>query len=347
MRLYYNKTKCTQLIYRNGTVYPTTINPKMIVDLSSYKDYQLSDFDVFDLSLIQNTDTITLHREYALGDLLQLIAAARLIKKRYNIKKIVVITNERFVSDLNYCFKDIIFITSEFLIQSQPNLGYIFTLDGILEKDHSGTNHENGLHRIEILLNYFGINEFTKDDLDWSLNLVGGLNMPQLKTDKKMIGLQIRGSGYMKTLPTEMIKQIATELSKEHYVVLIDQDKDKGFEGKNIINLCGQLKPPHVIELLRRCQLCLTMDSGVLWMAHVANCPTLTFLGSTREHERISLHPQYPDKAKCIDLTKYVGCEPCFETRCRCKGAINCMNKVSYDMIKAELLEKVKLILGD
>lgn len=347
MHLYYNKTKLPQLIYRNGTVYPTTINPKMIVDLSGYKDYQLCDFDIFDLDLIKNTDIVTLHREYALGDLLQLVAAARLIKKKYTIGKIFVITNERFVSDLNYCFKDISFITNELLIHNQSNLGYIFTLDGILERDHSNTNGENALHRVEILLNYFGITEFTKDELDWSLNTNGGLNMPQLKSDKKMIGLQIRGSGCMKTLPIEMIKQIATELSREHYVVLIDQDRDKGFEGHNIINLCGQLKTPHVIELLRRCQLCLTMDSGVLWMAHVANCPTLTFLGSTREHERISLHPQYPDRAKCIDLTKYIGCEPCFETRCRCKGAINCMNKINYDMIKDELLEKVKQILGE
>ena len=319
----------------------------MIVDLSGFKDYLSQDFDEFNLELIRNTKRITIHREYALGDLLQVIAAGRLIKKRYNIGELWIITNERFVEDLNYCFKDIKFMSNEVLINYSYEFGFTFTIDGILERDHSLQNHENSKHRIEILLNYFGINEFTKDELDWSLNLRGGLNMPQLKTDKKIIGVQIRGSGFMKTLKPDMVRRIVEELAKDHYVALIDQDADKGFEGKNILNLCGKLKTPQVIELLRRCSLCLTMDSGVLWMAHVANCPTITFLGSTREAERISLHPQYPEKAKCIDLTKYVGCSPCFETRARCKGAVNCMNKVNYDIIKDELLEKVKQILGE
>jgi ADP-heptose:LPS heptosyltransferase len=319
----------------------------MIVDLSGFKDYLKQDFEEFNLNLLHNTKRITIHREYALGDLLQLIAAARLIKKRYNIGEIWIVTNERFVDDLNYCFADIRFMSAEVLIHASLDFDFTFTIDGILERDHSLQNTENAKHRIEILLNYFGIETFDKSELDWSVNLRGGLVMPQLKNDKKIVGVQIRGSGFMKTLPTQMVKAIVNELAKKYYVALIDQDKDQGFEGTNILNLCGKLKPPQVIELLRRCSLCLTMDSGVLWMAHVANCPTLTFLGSTREHERISLHPQYPEKAKAIDLTKYVGCEPCFETRVRCKGAVNCMNKVSYDIIKDELLEKVKSILGD
>ena len=319
----------------------------MIVDLSGFKDYLKQDFEEFNLELIRNTKRITIHREYALGDLIQVIAAARLIKKRYNIGDIWIVTNERFVDDLNYCFTDIRFMSNEVLIHASLDFGFTFTIDGILERDHSLQNTENGKHRIEILLNYFVINDFDKSELDWSLKLRGGLVMPQLKHDKKIIGFQLRGSGFMKTLPTQMVKEIIAELSKKYYVALIDQDKDKGFEGTNILNLCGKLKTPQVIELLRRCDMCFTMDSGVLWMAHVANCPTLTFLGSTREAERISLHPQYPEKAKCIDLTKYVGCEPCFETRTRCKGAVNCMNKVNYDMIKSELLEKVKTILGE
>jgi len=319
----------------------------MIVDLSGFKDYQKQDFDEFNLSLLYNTKRITIHREYALGDLIQLIAAARLIKQYYNISEIYIITNDRFVEHLNYCFHDIKFLTSEYLIHGSSDFGFTFTIDGILERDHSIHNKENAKHRMEILLNYFGITEFTKEELDWSLQLRGEVAMPAIPNDKKIIGVQMRGSGCMKTLPRQMVKDMINELAKDHYVALIDQDKDQGFEGKNILNLCGKLQPPQVIELLRRCSLCLTMDSGVLWMAHVANCPTLTFLGSTREAERISLHPQYPEKAKGIDLTKYVGCEPCFETRVRCKGAINCMNKVNYDMIKDELLEKVKQILGE
>ena len=185
MQLHYNKTKLPQLIYRNGTVYPTTINPKMIVDLSGFKDYLKQDFEEFNLELIRNTKRITIHREYALGDLIQVIAAARLIKKRYNIGDIWIVTNERFVDDLNYCFTDIRLMSNEVLIHASLDFGFTFTIDGILERDHSLQNTENGKHRIEILLNYFGINDFDKSELDWSLKLRGGLVMPQLKHDKR------------------------------------------------------------------------------------------------------------------------------------------------------------------
>ena len=344
--LYYNNTKCTQLIYSTGTVYPTAIYPKMIVDLSGYKDINWKAFSEFDINLIEGEDCITLCREYALGDLIQLVAVARVIREKLNIKNVQIVTNERFRTDLYFTYSDIIFIPMD-MLGHNIKTGFIFSLDGLLEKDHSNTNSENNKHRLDIYLEHFGITEFENNEFIWETKFKGGLNMPELKTNLKMIGLQIRGSGKMKTLPTEMIKSIADRLSQQYYVVLIDHDVNKGFEGKNILNLCGKLRPPQVIELLKRIDLCITMDSGVLWMAHSANCPTLTFLGSTREQERISLHPQYPEKAKSINLAEYVNCTPCFETMVHCKGKINCMNSVNYDMIEAEFIKKIKLILGE
>jgi ADP-heptose:LPS heptosyltransferase len=85
------------------------------------------------------------------------------------------------------------------------------------------------------------------------------------------------------------------------------------------------------------------MDSGILWLAHVASCPVLTLLGPTREEERVSLHPLYPEKAKSINIANMIGCTPCFETKARCGGKVNCMN--NFD--RAKLLEEIKLKISE
>lgn len=346
--LYYNKSKLTQLIYSPHDAYPVAVHPNMVIQLNGYKDVDKSAFAPFDTKLFNNCGAITLHREYALGDLIQLIPICRLLKFIIGVKRVNVITSGRFRDDLAVLYPDINFLTKEWLSGdfSALKLGYIISLNGILEKDHSSKNKENSKHRTQIYADFFNLGDINNIKLDWSYARKENQMSSLLPNDKPIIGFQIRGSGCMKTLPYDMVKSIVYDLAKDYYVVLIDPDKNKGFDGQNIINLCGKLKSSQVVALLENLDLCFTMDSGVLWMCHSANCPTITFLGSTRESERISLHPQYPHKAKAIDLSKYVGCEPCFETKCRCKGKIRCMNEVNYDMIKDELLEKVKLILG-
>lgn len=348
--IYYNKTKLTQIIYAKNDAFPTEIHPKMILKLDNYKDYNPNNFAEFKMECLKENDSISLHRDYALGDLIQLVPVARKLKEKLDVKNINIITSARFLKFMRASYGDLKIFSREVINHSanMPNMGFILTLNGILEKDHSLKNSENHKHRVNIYMNFFNLKDVDKNDLDWSHNLKGKIMNMDVKRKRKLIGLQIRGSGAMKTLPYEMIKKISFGLVEQGYdVVLIDQDKDKGFEGKGIINLCGQLTPVKVIALLHECDLCLTMDSGVLWMAHSANCPVITFLGSTRESERLSLHPQYPEKAKGIDLTKYINCKPCFETKVNCKGKINCMNAVNYDMIKSELSEKVKTILGE
>jgi ADP-heptose:LPS heptosyltransferase len=164
----------------------------------------------------------------------------------------------------------------------------------------------------------------------------------------KKIGVQLRGSGQMKTLPEDVVKEMIKRLTTKYQVVILDQDKDKGFEGHNIINTCGKLNVYECIALLMRLDCCITMDSGMLWLAHAANCPVLTILGPTREEERVSLHPQYPQKAKSLSISKEInGCEPCFETKAHCKGAINCMKKFDHEIFYTKLQQKLIQIVGE
>lgn len=297
-------------------------------------------FRKFNIKEIVDQESLTLVREFALGDLIMLIPVARNFKKQKNIKNLFIATSERFIKPLNTLFPDLEFLKLS-TCESKKH-GLKIHLNGILECDHSLNNEQRNLHRVDI---YGKFLDTKIDQLDWSsqMQTKGRLF---IKPQENTIALQIRGSGYMKTLPYEFVQRMALSIAAKGFkVLLIDQDAGKGFEGKNIINACGKMSVVDIIENLKYCKCVLTMDSGVLWLAHVASCPVITFLGSTREHERLSLHPLYPAKAKSIDLATHIGCTPCFETKARCKGTIDCMNKFNHDTILNEVHRNLDIIL--
>jgi hypothetical protein len=338
--LLYNVTKCPQVLDVNRSSFPITIYPGMVFEPSNMKNVMDEFFKPFDVSAFRNKNRVGFIRDFAMGDLIQLIPVVRYFKKYYNVKEVVIFTSDEYRILLKALFPDLKFMTSMSVNQNHK-CDILFNMNGLLEKDHSCTNDERNNHRVDVFLSNVGISEHPK--LDWNPSVPLWLNGVEFVKENKSIGLQIRGSGCMKTLPFDYVKEIAKELSKTYQVVLIDQSTDMGFEGTNIVNLCGKLNPIQVTALLSKLDCCITMDSGVLWLAHVANCPVLTLLGPTREHERISLHPQYPLKAKSISISEMMGCTPCFETRAHCNGRIRCMK----DFDRNKLLESIKIKISE
>ena len=345
IQMYINKSNATHILTHGSSPFGFSVRPNEIFDRrqTDIPVERLPWFEPFYMTSVLNANEVTLIREYALGDLIQLIPIARQLKK-INNKHLNIATTQRFVGCLRNMFEDLNFITTEKL--NCAKLGIKIHLNGILERDHSLNNPDRNLHRVDIYSKFFGLKV---EELDWSLKMQNTPEKMFFKENEKVIALQIRGSGAMKTLPHDFIKKIAFAIVQMGYkVLLIDQDKGMGFDGENIINACGKMDVIDIVTNLQKCKCVITMDSGVLWLAHVANCPVLTFLGSTREAERMSLHPQYPEKARSINLSEHVGCTPCFETRVRCKGSIDCMNKFNRDTILKEVIQNLKIILkGD
>ena len=342
MSLVYNKSKCSQILDIPGYAIPTVIHSGMIFDSEAYKVLNWNPFSPFEFEKLRNANLVYINRQYALGDVLMLIPVVRRMKEFYNIKEVGIITSETIVRSLNRTFDDIKFQTSECLARVKAD--FIFQTDGILERDHSFTNHQHEVHRTQIYLDYLGITD--NKNLNWTPSK---FIIPDVKFDNNMkkIGLQIRGSGAIKTLPFPFVMEMAKKLSDKYQVVLLDGNKDLGFEGNNILNLCGKISVAQCISVLQQIDGVITMDSGMLWMAHCAKTPVVTFLGATREHERMTLHPLYPEKARVINMAEIVGCEPCFETRIRCKRAHNCMNTFDRGIVLEKLLSEVKIILGE
>lgn len=345
MTRYYNKTKCPQIMKANG-IQQRVIMPNMIFKEGDYNIVNWKPYDIFEMKLLKDAQNVNILRTYALGDLIQLIAVVREFKKQYNVKNARILTSPRFVDILKFIFRDI-YITTENMVQwFEPKDGFTINLNSIIEKDHSLTNIDSKKHRVDIMLEYLDCKCVDKSKLDWSSQMQN-ISIPRLDSILPLVGIQIRGSGKLKTLPMDYIKKIVSSLSKEYTVVLIDQDKSYGFEGNNIINLCGKLTVPQLLQVMRNLDCCITMDSGVLWLAHIVDCPVVTLLGPTREHERLSLHPSYPEKAKAVELQKMVKCKSCFETMENCKGKINCMNVANCDTIIIAIEKNIKLILGE
>jgi len=340
-----NKTKCTQVVYEHNSSLPDFIHPGMIIKAGAYKNLLSEFFIPFSVDYLLHSKNVAFIRQYALGDLIQLIAACRNLKANTNISGITIITCASFVQALQPIYGDFKFM------EYAPGTiieGYdlIFVLDGMLETDHSTKNVERGIHRVDIYLQNFGLNFPCQKNYElWKPSKFIG-EMIMGKYEKPVIGLQIRGSGIMKTLPYDYIKKLAGILAEKYMVILLDQEKDKGFEGKSILNMCGKMSVHQCVSAMTQMDAVITMDSGMLWMAHAANCPVLTLLGSTREHERLSLHPQYPEKAKSVNIAEMVGCSPCFETRIRCKGKVNCMNAFNRDTLTCVIMSKIQELLG-
>jgi ADP-heptose:LPS heptosyltransferase len=329
----------TQVLDVKGSAFPIAIHPGMVFESTTMSGLYAEYFKEFTFDKFHNKKRVGFIRDFAMGDLIMLIPVVRQFKQHYNVKEVVIYTSEEYRILLRSLFSDISFLNN-MSTSSNHQCDILFNLNGLVEKDHSITNTERFQHRVHLFLSNLGISDIKKSIWNSSkpLNLYGVI-MP--KSDKKLIGLQLRGSGHMKTLPQDYVREIAHELSKKYRVVLIDQSKDQGFEGKDIINLCGKLNPYQVTALLSKLDCCITMDSGVLWLAHVADCPVLTLLGPTREQERLSLHPRYPSKAKGINISEMLGCSPCFETKVNCKGRIRCMK--DFDRVQLLNLIKVKI----
>ena len=341
-----NKSNCSQIIKNPTNIFPIVIYQNMAFNsdiISGFKFWKL--FEKFNIEIFKNKNSIAFFRSFALGDILQLIPVVRLIKIKYNIKIVAIVTLMNIIKELRESFRDILFYTESRFMNFTDVIS--FNLDGILEKDHNPNNLESNKHRVDIYLNTMGIENYNRN-FNWNpTNLPKELNIV-MSTNRKKIGLQIKGSTDIKSLPIAFVRKLAIELAEKYEIYLIHHNNNCEIQGKNIINTCGKFSVSENIALLTKLDCCITMDSGVLWMAHVANCPVLTILGPTRESERLTLHPQYPQKAKSINIAEeLVGCKPCFETKQYCKGKINCMRNFDYDNLIKLIKIKINEILGE
>lgn len=202
--------------------------------------------------------------------------------------------------------------------------------DQVAEADHRGDSR----HRVELFMAALTKMAIEIKPEDWDIPVspeavtyvrkwLDSRGLAPGTRSRPLLGIQVRGSGKMKTLPDKVVKDVLRRLTAFAEVVLIEPAADVAaqFEDDSVHSMPNR-DALHAIELMRHCDLAITMDSGALWLAHCARVPLLAILGPTRPAQRISMHTA---RAEAVCLNELIDCPACFEAAAACKGTFRCM----------------------
>ncbi|BCL76900.1 glycosyl transferase family 9 [Jeongeupia sp. HS-3] len=125
--------------------------------------------------------------------------------------------------------------------------------------------------------------------------------------------------------------------SPAEYALLNSVAKMLG-EPDRVLVSAGQFPLSSLPALLRRCQILVTPDTGIMHMAIAVGTPTVSLFASadaTRSGPTVS-----PEKH--IVIQKWRTCNPCFERRCKYANSI-CMDNITVDEVYAACLQHLNI----
>lgn len=141
--------------------------------------------------------------------------------------------------------------------------------------------------------------------------------------------------------------EVAKILSERGFKVLVLGSKKELEDAEEIcsyssevINLAGKTSLPQIASILKRCNLLICADTGLLHIAYAVGTPTVSLFGSGIEKKWA------PKGKKHIIINKHLECSPCtrFGYTPKCKKGLLCLSLITVnDVIKAveELLTKI------
>ena len=282
--------------------------------------------------------TICLWRTYALGDVLILTPIINWLQEEYPECKIYVATSGWLLGLFKY-WDGVTAVEKKRILGVDYDVGYY--LDGIVEKDHTPSD-ARFKHRLDLYCDFLGIPvpkdpifslPYSDKEKVWAEAIIGELR----KDEKPIIVMQAFGSTTIKRFSLSKTIRIASALSERFRIILVHNYREPVDAG-DAVNMTGMTDPHQLAALIELSDVVVTMDSGILWVAHCTSTPIVALLGPTREQERLTYHPSYV----VINLSKMVGCEPCFEMATRCLGAFDCMNLSDEEKIIEEIESGIK-----
>lgn len=302
--------------------------------------------------------TVLLRRWGALGDLLMFRTAVAAFVRTHPGFRPILRCQRRFVSAFAHDP-----LWSGGLVghgEALPEVDAAFTFDQVAEQDHRGEH----AHRVVLFLRAmdpsiaiepedwdFPIPPATKLWVERHLKARGLL--PEQR-EAPLIAVQTRGSTTLKALPDAQGRRLIAKLTEAGYSVLLTEPGEGAAQAlaggnEDVYTLTGR-DPLHMIEAMRHVNAAVVMDSGPLWMAHMANCPLVAILGPTRPAERVAAHPGYDrGLARAVCLNELIDCPACFEAAHACGGKFTCMTEQpDWDAALGMVVDEVRsLVSGD
>ena len=101
------------------------------------------------------------------------------------------------------------------------------------------------------------------------------------------------------------------------------------------VNFAGHTTLPELIELLRRCELLVTNDTGPMHLAAALRRPVVSLFGPTR-----------PDQTGPYGQTRFalrhpLACAPCLKSRCHWAAPIECLRAISATRVADEVTRRL------
>lgn len=302
---------------------------------------------------------LTLRRWGALGDLVMFRAACSAFRRARPDLKFILKCQKNymglFIADPLWRR---LWAIGEGFAPGKDGVGREFNLDRVVEADH----HDRGdVDRVTLFLETLMDAKLEVLPDDWVINVPSNISKyvdmwmqttGLARATRPIVALQVRGSGPQKTVPQEQLRRLAAELNKRCEVVLIESDPSHVWAAPGVHCMVGR-DPLHAVALLRRCHLCITPDSGVLWLAHAAKCPVLIFMGPRAAATRTNRHPLGPSAARAVQLNDLVvlngktGCPPCLEKAKACNLRYSCIREQPDDIFIGSIVRLLDEMLAD
>ena len=287
--------------------------------------------------------TVAFFRTFALGDILLLTPVFNWLKEHYPESRILFVTVGGFKTVFQY-WSEVESCDRRLIPIRDYDVGYF--LNGIVERDHSG-GPESYKHRLDLYCEFLGVPKikdplftlpYSDKERSWAELTLRDLK----KAGKPIVVMQAFGSTTIKKFSLKKTLQIAYGLLEVCSIVLVHNHKEETNDIEGMMNLTGKTNVHELTALIDCADAVVSMDSGVLWISHCTQTPVIALLGPTREEERLSYHRNY----HLVNLSKMVGCEPCFERQTKCHGAIHCMIQSDTDKIIQEIKQGIKKLIA-
>jgi heptosyltransferase-2 len=189
-------------------------------------------------------------------------------------------------------------------------------------------------------------NDYAKEDAD---KLITGLNIP---ANSKLICIVPSSKHFTKTYPPENYIELINKFDKNKFsFILIGKGNDKvniekikSTSGENVYNLCDKLNLLELYEVMKKCDLVISGDTGPMHIAESAGVPIIMLAGSSvKEFGFYPTSPPAPlQRQGEIKIFEVDGlpCRPCSHIgKDHCpKGHFKCMKDITTDMIYNEII---------
>ena len=198
-------------------------------------------------------------------------------------------------------------------------------------------------------------NDYAKEEAD---KLIAGLNIP---ANSKLICIVPSSKHFTKTYPAENYIELINKFDKNKFSFLLigkDADKNnidsiKSKTGENVFNLCDKLNLLELYEVMKKCDLVISGDTGPMHIAEAAGVPIVMIAGSSVKEFGFLSDPTRPPRRggensnfKILEVNG-LKCRPCSHIgKDYCpKGHFRCMKDITPEKIFTTVEQSISIRL--